>query len=55
MGDDKPKLTREEARALVESGFMPLKDYLEMFEADRISVWTESQRLAFGLQTKPSD
>lgn len=29
--DDSPKLTKEEARALVEAGYMPLKDYLEMF------------------------
>jgi hypothetical protein len=30
--DRKPyKLTKEEARALVEAGYMPLTDYLKMF------------------------
>ena len=28
---EQPTMTREEARALVEAGYMPLRDYIELF------------------------
>lgn len=43
--NDKPKLTREEARALVEAGYMPLERYIELYgDEQKPKIVTEPRK-----------